>query len=559
MEQNRSSHSIHSLSRHRWKPLSPRAPCRPRRRVVSPWQQFSKATLHVTSYSDLERHLRAMGLLGQVRDEDRKIQQFTAVDTSRPDPEKEAITTMMTMIPSSIRLDLDTSHMLDAVMERAMAHWCCIGFKVAPMPLAFVRNWRRAPAPILYSIAAISLVSLSESTVCNVHDRKTIQTAPFTKDVAMELYQRARRLVDDILFENTLDPVVIQCYFCLSYTSNLLRLYEQQRTWAGLAAIALRQRSTVLFKQENDSMNGQDELTLLCWYRWYYIDAWMCLVSDRDCLLPDDPPPPPLPRNTLAYSQDDETEFNREHLYSFAVLARYMRRFIRAIHSHALFDRNNQPSAVFYRIDYELNAWYDTLPPAEKLRPAFKARQNSPSPTFSPPHDIHLYLCYHAMRLVVLFQFLQGTPPERTMVDSLETNVLILQGLQHLKDIGCDQSTYHHMFLAIHSTARRVYSLTFLSKAYEKLRGYAINQLHMNLTLLRSTLAYVNDTFKLRLHAAKCQEEIDQLNILGTGSAMFVFKTNAARSTKKQKPRTKRSDKDMQELPPVSLYNERNL
>lgn len=553
------SHSIHFInrqSRRTWKPPCPKSPSRPRRRVVSPWQPFSHATFSITSYSDLERHLRALGLLEEAADPTRKIQQFTAAEKPRSSPEEqEATAALMTMIPASVRLDLETSQMLDAVMQRAITHWCCIGFKVAPMPLASVRNWRCAPAPIMYSIAAISLVSLSEGTNCDAHDRKTIQTARFTKDVAMELYQRARRQVDDILFENTLDPVVIQCYFCLSYTSNLLRLYEQQRTWAGLAAIALRQRSTTVFKQASGHMDGLDELTLLCWYRWYYIDAWMCLASDRDCLLPDDPPPPPLPRDRVAYSQDEETEFNRENLYSFAVLARYMRRFIRAIHSHALFDHNNQPSPLFYRIDYELHGWYDTLPSAEAQRPAFKARQNSPSTAFSPPHDIHLFLCYHAMRLVVLFQFLQGMPPERILIDCLETNVLILQGLQHLKDIGCDQSTYHHMFLAIHSTARRVYHLTFVSKAYEKLRGYAINQLHMNLTLLRSTLAYVNDTFKLRVHAAKCQEEVNQLNLHGTGSTMVVFRLSAAQNTKKQ-PRTKQPENNAQELSPVSLYNE---
>lgn len=422
-------------------------------------------------------------------------------------------------IPSSVRVDFSRSCMLDLVMHRASVHWCCIGFKVAPIPLDAVRRWHSIPIPILYCIAAISMVSLMDGCEQQQQSQKIDpQVAGFTRDVAMELYLRARHAIDDVLFQDELDPMVIQAYFCLSYTSNLLRLYDHQRTWGSLAAIALRQqfprvvrrrrimRATVISEQEED--------LLLCWYRWYYIDAWMCLTLNRERLLPDDRPLP-LPQGSEE-KEEGERAFDRQNLYHFAILAHFMRRFINAIRTGALFaspdTTTSQPSLLYYEMTQELQDWYSRLPnDASRLRPSsYNKRMQHPN------MDVHLFLCYHAMRLVVLYQFLQADmpPPQAILVDSLETNVHLLQALQHLKDIGCDQSTYHRLFLAIHNTASRVYQYTLQHPgelAY--LRPYAADQLSFNITLMQGTVAYANDTFNVRTCVERCQHEFDQLHL----------------------------------------------
>lgn len=449
-------------------------------------------------------------------------------------------------LPLSIHLNAESSCMIESLMERAISHWCCIGFKVAPITLDVIRDWRRAPPAIVYSVASISLVTFM--------DHKAGQ--PFIKEAAMVFYQQARRKMDDVFLED-MQPLIIQAYFCLSYTSNLLRLYEQQRTWGSLASIALQQRV-------RDRRRPMDITTMVCWFRWYYVDAWMCLTLNRECLLPDDM----LQPETMDMLQPDATQTMlsnhpyREQ-YHFAVLTQYMRQYIRAMQSGHLFSPSSgsfvQPSPLYQSITERLKTWY-------------RAQQKDTVPMMPTAHtsaditdSVHLRLCYNAVRLVVMFQFLQPQqrPPHDILIDCLETNLVLLQALQHLRDVGCDQSTYHHMFFAIHNTAKRIY-------AYEhvpELKPYAREQLWINLSLLKGTQAYINDVFKVRIYAEKIEQQfkeelrlpLDGFMVTNGGlrflhaipsaqqegaiqqPALFVFRTKEINSPRRQRQPAKKS------------------
>ncbi|KAJ8660988.1 hypothetical protein O0I10_003210 [Lichtheimia ornata] len=385
-------------------------------------------------------------------------------------------------VPSSIRLNVESSHMLDSLMSKAVTHWCCIGFKVAPISLDMILDWHKAPPAIVYCVASISLVTFM--------DHKAGQA--FIKQAAMVFYEQARHKMDDVFLDD-MHPSVIQAYFCLSYTSNLLRLYEQQRTWSGLASIALQQHA-------KDIVDGRpvDRLTMMCWLRWYYVDAWMCLTRNRECLLNDDTP---LGRISMLSEDVEHPEFRE--LYRFASLTRYMRMYIRAIRSGKMFADGvggRQPSALYHNITQQLKHWY-----------ASTRRTNDYIVDESNSGEVHFHLCYHAVRLIILFQFLHPTlgAPQDILIDCLETNLALLQALRHLKHKGCDQSTYHHMFFAIHNTAKRIYSYS----GAEQLKSLSEEQLRMNLLLLRGTQAYINDVFKMRLYAEKIEEQFRDLRI----------------------------------------------
>ncbi|KAI7891830.1 uncharacterized protein EV154DRAFT_506633 [Mucor mucedo] len=376
-------------------------------------------------------------------------------------------------VPPSVRLGVENSQMLDMLMHRAVQHWCCIGFKVAPVNISVIQNWRTAPRAIVYCIASISLVTFM--------DRENT-SSQYSKQAAMVFYEQARNKMDDILFDD-MQPMIIQSYFCLSYTSNLLRLYEQQRTWGGLASISLQHLAKKMPKPV-------DKLTLGCWFRWYYVDAWMCLTLNRDCLLPDIVPLIDIKK----MMQKSITASDEDHAYSFAMLTHYMRRYIRALHSGKIFSNDQQklPSLVYYQITGELTQWYDQLP------------------RYSTIAQLHLHICYNSMRLVVLYQFLtpQQPPTQDVVIDCLQTNLELLQALQQLKDVGCDQSTYHHMFFAIHNTAKRIFQYN-----QKQFKGYAEEQLKINLMLLKSTQAYVHDVFKMKIYAEKIQDQFTRMKI----------------------------------------------
>ncbi|KAL0094549.1 hypothetical protein F4703DRAFT_1819410 [Phycomyces blakesleeanus] len=436
-------------------------------------------------------------------------------------------------IPASIRNTIESSHMLDVLMSRAVSHWCCIGFKVAPIRLELIRDWHNAPLPIVYSIAAISLVTFIDHSQQKNYANKNVKrnSSLFAKGAAMVFYQKARQHMEDVLFEDELEPSVLQSYFCLSYISNLLRLPDQQRAWASLASIGLLQSANAI-----KAGKEIDELTMLCWYRWYYIDAWVSLSRNIVCLLPDDIPLPRLKEtkdtsysgiqcNPSLPTGDAERAFDRLNLYQFSAMSRYMRRFIRAIHSGDLFDISNDgedrdnayisPSPLYYELASQLQTWYDLQPHASQLRPPFKEIQNSPSSAFNPRIDIHLYLCYHSMRLVLLFQFLHPRHPPslHIILDSLETNIILLQALQHLHAVGCDQSTYHVMFFAIHNAAKRVFLYAQANTELRFLLSYAREQLQMNLTILLGTQSFENDIFMLQLYAEKIEHDLQEIGI----------------------------------------------
>ncbi|KAI9248780.1 hypothetical protein BDA99DRAFT_590355, partial [Phascolomyces articulosus] len=397
-------------------------------------------------------------------------------------------------VPNSIRLNVQSSQMLDSLMEQAITHWCCIGFKVAPISLDLIRNWHQAPPAIVYCVASISLVTFM--------DHHASQS--YIKEAAIAFYEQARHKMDDVFVED-MQPMVIQAYFCLSYTSNLLRLYEQQRTWGGLASIALQQHA-----KEIAAGRPVDRLTMMCWLRWYYVDAWMCLTLNRECLLADN-----IPLHLASLAQQDSEEEEMSHaqqqvfygLYQFAALTQYMRMYIRAIRSGAIFKSGitSCPSAFYRNITEQLKQWY--------------AQQRQDQQT-----EIHFHLCYHATRLVILFQFLHPTecPPHDILIDCLETNLALLQALQYLKEVGCDQSTYHHMFFAIHNTAKRIFMYNRIDDIQSQqqqlqlqhhLNRFAEEQLRINLKLLRGTQAYINDVFKVRLYAEKIEQQFRDLRI----------------------------------------------
>jgi hypothetical protein len=135
------------------------------------------------------------------------------------------------------------------------------------------------------------------------------------------------------------------------------------------------------------------------------------------------------------------------------------------------------------------------------------------------------------MRLVVLFQFLNNPhspPTQDILIDCLETNLQLLQALQHLKTLGCDQSTYHHMFFAIHNTAKRI----FQYDNFQHLKPLATEQLKINLMLLKSTQAYRHDVFKMKIYAVKIQDQFTRMNLTteDANNTLLTFPTIAPAS-----------------------------
>ncbi|KAG2224440.1 hypothetical protein INT45_002979 [Circinella minor] len=425
------------------------------------------------------------------------------------------------------QIDVTNTQFLGVMLDRASKHWCCIGFKIAPIPLDLIRHHTHLPISILYCVAAISLVS---------DPNHQHQYSTKAKDMAFTLYKKARSQVDDVFFDidEELNPSVIQSYFCLSYTSNLLRLYDEQRTWGRLAAIALKRQH-----EQQKSQFKNDPHWLACWYRWYYVDAWMDLTLKRDRLLPD------------IYMDHTNTIIQQsnhnDHLHHFAMLAHFIRQYLRAFKSNQL---TSITSPLYEKITQSLELWYHQLPynAIQPNPPLFIQQQ------FNPRVDIHLHLCYHAMRLVLFSRLFemneQNLKQEKEdsllllIHNTLDTNLQLLQALQHLKNDGCDQSTYHHLFPTIHKVSYSIYQkLTtqlMISNAClfsfknqqlppspqqqqqpqhqlfnkKKLQSIAAEQLLINLELLKSTPAYFNDTFNMRLFATQFMNEIKSLGLL---------------------------------------------
>ncbi|KAI9278118.1 hypothetical protein BY458DRAFT_432466 [Sporodiniella umbellata] len=443
-------------------------------------------SLNFSSFSELQMVLRCINPYRSTKAQSKIFKRTTEEDLIH------LASSTNFRIPSHIRINVQNSGLLDVLIDQAVTHWCCFGFKIAPITVEMVKNWKRAPPAIVYCVASISLVTLMKSST--THERDTQANQEHSKQIAMAFYEEARNKMDDVFFDD-IQVHIIQSYFCLSYTSNLLRLYEQQRTWGGLASIALKNLS---------NRKKISSLALGCWFRWYYIDAWMCLTSNRDCLLQDDVPW--MDSNTIKIMSltDDNSG-----IYSFACLAYYMRRYIRMLHSDKTFAEGSRtPSTQYYEITKSLIAWYSCLPGVDSS------------------HKIHLHLCYHSVRLLILYQFIRPKCPPLMdiLVDCLQTNLELLQALRQLKETGCDQSTYHHMFYAIHNVASRIHQYDM-----DSLSALSEEQLKMNFTLLKSTKAYTHDVFKMKLYAEKIQDQLITMNISTTqsrtqNSQMFVFK-----------------------------------
>lgn len=420
---------------------------------------------------------------------------------------------------------VDVDAFIDVVMSQALSHWCCIGFKVAPVSLEYIRDWNSAAIPIRYCVAAITMVSLQ---------RDSIVAPSFAKDGALSLYYTAREQIEGILFEQADDnPILIQSFFCLCYTSNLLRLYRQRHAWSSLAAISLRQLVRDKPAIQKHTKVEIDPTLFLCWSRWYYIDAWMCLLQvQKACLLLSDDLPPPQRQQCLSKNVDSDT-YSNAHVRQMATLGHCIRRFIRVWQNGLIrvSSRSNVPSTLFYELLADLQSWYEQLPPWQQRQqyhhhPHHNNDQNtlissctsSSNNNFKPPVNIHLYLCYHAARLMFFYEFIRPgltyPPPESVLAESLETSTCLLLGLQYLADIGCDQSTYHHLFLVIHNSSRRVHFYARQGYAFSKiLQRNAEIQLLFNVALLRNTIAYQLDTFNIRTYAAKCEKEVSEMNI----------------------------------------------
>ncbi|KAI8881802.1 hypothetical protein K501DRAFT_286197 [Backusella circina FSU 941] len=424
-------------------------------------------------------------------------------------------------IPPSVRHNIESSQMLGSLMYRAKTHWCCVGFKVAPIDINLINNWQIAPPAIIYCIATISLVTFVDQHANNM----------FAKQAALVFYEQAKNKMDDIFLDN-INPITIQCYFCLSYTSNLLRMYDQQRTWGGLASISLQH----LAKTKKRSRDFLESPVLQCWYRWYYIDTWMCLTLNRECLLPNTIPGvnfEELKELSITEGCGYPKEMYHPYLKRFAVLTHYMRKYIQLLNTGLMFETappsytQRMPSGYYFDVDNQLTGWYN------QLKPYLNASISC----------LHFNMCYHSLRLIVLYQFLAPSQPPNSniLVDTLQTNLELLQSLQYFKDIGCDQGTYHHMFFAIHNTAKRIYQYVLPSQL-ASLRSLAKEQLQINLILLENTQAYISDVFKMRIYAEKIKDQFRSLGIEKANksesntlsSTILVFRQNDLHSIQKK-------------------------
>ncbi|KAF7729553.1 hypothetical protein EC973_004228 [Apophysomyces ossiformis] len=466
------------------------------------------------SYSDLNVLENIVQEEEDTTDGEKEHRQLVASSNRPSEEELDRIVSAHITVPEEVRLHSLRFDFLETVMMIAESKWCCMGFKIAPITVDLLRSWQKAPPAIVYCIASICLVTIPVGHV----------SQGYCKQAAMVFYENARKKMDDI-FNDDLDPLTIQSYFVLSYTSNLLRLYEHQTTWGRMAAIALLQRVQDILK----GRRPLDELTVLCWCRWYYIDSWMSLTRGRDCLLPDELPlikflPEVSVTPESSCEHDDQVHFDfRQNLYQFARMTSYMRKYMHAERSNRLYysvpgSDCRYPSLTYARITEELKTWYNeqiSVPSDVCSGKRAVTQMSVGSPSFCAGTDVNLHLCYNSMRIVILAEFLQPDqpPPNEILVDCLCTNFALLQALGHLKEVGCDQSTYHHMFFAIHNTAHKIYIYGLDDTRAQQFQESARRQLQMNLELLCGTQAYENDVFKVRCYAERITQELQRLNI----------------------------------------------
>lgn len=442
-------------------------------------------------------------------------------------------------LPKTVQYHSGSVQLVQGLMYRAIQHWCCISFKIVPIELELIKH--NTPKSILYCVAAISITTINtqqqplELTTNNptTNSRKTKMSSEkimdeFKKDVAFYFYKRACDYLQDVIFtedEDNLSVLAIQCYFCLSYTANMLRLPQEQRTWHYLACDLMK--SKVRHINESPALRQ-------CWYRWYYIDAWIAIALNQECLLPDQLPfavkRPVIQRtktsftearvvspynNNKDYSSNSSIHgcciMSNDTLYEFVIMTQFMRRFNRAIQAGTL-------PCLYDRLMLETETWWQTV---------------------ATP-NLHLKLCYFSMRLVILFSLLQHddyTVDFDLLLDGLNITLEVLQGLQNLKLMNCDQSTYHHMFFAVHQTLKQILLHIKLQELHS-LEAFVKQQFEMNLCILEGTDAFRDDIYQMREIAANVESDLVELGYVQGNSqrSVMVFRAKiTAKSIKKAK------------------------
>ncbi|CAO3639094.1 unnamed protein product [Mucor hiemalis] len=447
-------------------------------------------------------------------------------------------------LPKSVRYYSASAHLIENLMFRAVQHWCCISFKIVPIELELIQN--DTPKCILYCVAAISIITTTTTaqqkanTITETNKNNKVKKVydksaeGFKKDVGFYFYERAVNYLNEVLFSDEAEQlsssiIAIQCYFCLSYTANLLRLTQEQRTWHYMACDQLISKVQFI---------GSSRALRQCWYRWYYIDAWIALSLNIECLLPDELPFPtatqsikkevksPPASAKVSATQDSITTIeevttiktnndsgsnhkscciiSNETLYEFFIMTQYMRRFNRSIQSGTL-------PHLYDNLNFELEYWW-----------ANNTHKN-----------LHLSICYHSMRLVILFSLLQHSDIYyvdcNLLLDGLNCTLEILQGLQDLRLMKCDQSTYHHMFSAIHRMLKGIKQFITGREELKSLEPYTKQQFEMNLCILESTDAFMNDIYGMRALGSMIEDDLFKFGyfedeVENTKKKMHVFR-----------------------------------
>jgi hypothetical protein len=436
-------------------------------------------------------------------------------------------------LPKSIRYHSASTQLIESLMYRAIRHWCCISFKIVPIELELIQN--NTPKTILYCVAAISIATIStnrmkETKTENSNTKKLSdkRAEGFKKDVAFYFYERACSYLKETIFpdeEEALSITAIQCYFCLSYIANLLRLPHEQKTWHYLACDVLKSRVGYI--------NVSPALRQ-CWYRWYYIDAWIAISLNQECLLPDrlpfeikEPSPTKVwmkgPSSITVAQQNQLQDYRKccimsnDTLYEFVRMTQYMRRFNRAIQSGTL-------PMLYGTLTNEVVSWWNN----------------------TKDSNLHLRLCYFSMRLVVIFSLLQHDYKITMdlLLDGLDITLEILKGLQDLKLMNCDLSTYHHMFFAIHKTLKGILFHIKRNPDFQYLETFAKQQFEMNLCILEGTDAFKDDIYQMRSIGTAIEADLYALGYivddvaLSSKRSVVVFRAqtdgNSAKKSKKK-------------------------
>ncbi|KAG2177590.1 hypothetical protein INT44_008102 [Umbelopsis vinacea] len=471
--------------------------------VESDCSEHSVILFHVENYSELESIMQGFANRPSTpQHEDQFDLPNVLPDYTNPTPPILDIERMLrnpNPIISPIQMKVSYEDIMDVIMGKAQKDWCCLAFKIAPLKIDVAKDWRSRPKPIVDGLAAITLATFIGKDC----------TEDFGMATAAAFYKQASNRMD-VLFDS-MNADAVLAYFCLSYASNLMRLYDQQKTWGSLASIALFH----LTQTDKSGPNFQ-ELIRLCWCRWYYIDAWVGLSLNRPLFLRREHPMH-IPTLTEMIEHNTVTDPDTLNLFHFAALGGVIRRAITGLKFRAFFDPNAPeghvlPSKAYMDFTNDHRSWFALLQDATLSERSDIGFVGPRKFNFKPKVDVHLHMSYHSIRLVILFQFLlpNSLPPDDMIFDSLDTISELLSGLQYLHEIGCDQSTYHHMFFAIHNAAKIIYHY---AENDASTRVIAREQMLLNNQLLRGTSAYENDLFKLRFYGEKIDSDFELLGI----------------------------------------------